>query len=93
MRVTAVALMVLALMGPQSIHARDRTELEGIDIVLTLDLSLSMQAADIRPNRFEATKQVVDDFIARRPNDRNNSHSFHDFACSRTFNPKVKTTI
>ena len=70
MRVTAVALMVLALMGPQSIHARDRTELEGIDIVLTLDLSLSMQAADIRPNRFEATKQVVDDFIARRPNDR-----------------------
>ncbi len=70
MRVTAVALMALALMGPQSIHARDRTELEGIDIVLTLDLSLSMQAGDIRPNRFEATKQVVDQFITRRPNDR-----------------------
>jgi len=70
MRVVAVALMVLALTGPQSIHARDRAELEGIDIVLTLDLSLSMQAADIRPNRFEATKVVVDDFIGRRPNDR-----------------------
>lgn len=70
LRVTAVALMALALMGPQSIHARDSAEVEGIDIVLTLDMSLSMQAADITPNRFVATQQVVDDFIARRPNDR-----------------------
>jgi Ca-activated chloride channel family protein len=70
LRVTAVGLMALALMGPQSIHARDRAELEGIDIVLTLDASLSMQAGDIQPNRFEATKTVVDDFIRRRPNDR-----------------------
>jgi Ca-activated chloride channel family protein len=70
MRTVAVALLGLALMGPQSIHARDATDVEGIDIVLTLDLSLSMQAADIKPRRFEATKQVVDDFIRRRPNDR-----------------------
>lgn len=69
-RVVAVFLIGLALMGPQSIHARDSAEVEGIDIVLTLDLSLSMQAADIRPSRFEATKQVVDEFIRRRPNDR-----------------------
>ncbi len=70
LRVVAVALLALALMGPQSIHARSSTEVEGIDIVLALDLSLSMQAADIKPNRFDATKQVVDDFIQRRPNDR-----------------------
>lgn len=70
MRVTAVALMAIALMGPQSIHARDTTEIQGIDIVLTLDMSLSMQAADIEPNRFDATKAVVTDFLARRPNDR-----------------------
>jgi Ca-activated chloride channel family protein len=70
MRVTAVALMAVALMGPQSIHARDATEVEGIDIVLALDLSLSMQAADIKPSRFNATQQVVNDFIQRRPNDR-----------------------
>jgi Ca-activated chloride channel family protein len=70
LRAAALTLGVLALMGPQSIHARDKNELEGIDIVLTLDLSLSMQASDITPNRFEATKYVVDDFIARRPNDR-----------------------
>ncbi|HEX7481189.1 MAG TPA: VWA domain-containing protein, partial [Polyangiales bacterium] len=69
-RVVSVLLMGLALMGPQSIHARDVTEVQGIDIVLTLDLSLSMQAADIRPNRFAATQAVVDDFIAKRPNDR-----------------------
>lgn len=69
-RVVALALLAVALAGPQSIHARDSAEVEGIDIVLTLDLSLSMQAADIEPNRFTATKYVVDDFIDRRPNDR-----------------------
>ncbi len=69
-RVVAVLLLACALMGPQSIHARDSAEVEGIDIVLALDLSLSMQAADIQPNRFEASKEVVDDFIRRRPNDR-----------------------
>lgn len=69
-RVVAVLLIALGLMGPQSIHARDSAEVEGIDIVLTIDLSLSMQAADIHPNRFVATKEVVDEFIRRRPNDR-----------------------
>jgi Ca-activated chloride channel family protein len=70
LRAVGLGLLVLALMGPQSIHARNDTEVEGIDIVLTLDLSLSMQAGDIRPNRFDATKQVVQEFIGRRPNDR-----------------------
>lgn len=70
LRVAALLLCVLGLMGPQSIHAREQSEVEGIDIVLTLDLSLSMQASDIAPNRFEATKYVVDEFISKRPNDR-----------------------
>ncbi len=70
MRATAIALLAGALAGPQSIHARDTVDTEGIDIVVTMDMSLSMQAADIQPNRFEATKFVVQDFIARRPNDR-----------------------
>ena len=69
-RVVSVLLFCLALMGPQSIHARDVTEVQGIDIVLTIDLSLSMQAADIRPNRFVAAQAVVDEFILKRPNDR-----------------------
>ncbi|MFW6087809.1 MAG: VWA domain-containing protein, partial [Myxococcota bacterium] len=70
LRVASVALMGLALMGPQSVHARSSTQVEGIDIVLVLDMSLSMQAADIRPDRFAATQEVVSDFIRRRPNDR-----------------------
>ena len=70
MRVSTLLLCVLGLMGPQSIHAKNRTELDGIDIMLTLDLSLSMQASDITPNRFVATQAVVDEFISRRPNDR-----------------------
>jgi Ca-activated chloride channel family protein len=70
LRVVALLLCVTALMRPQSIHAREKNELEGIDIVLTLDLSLSMQASDIAPTRFEATKVVVDDFVTKRPNDR-----------------------
>lgn len=70
LRAGALTLGILALMGPQSIHARGTAQLEGIDIVLALDLSLSMQAADIQPTRFEATKSVVNEFIARRANDR-----------------------
>jgi Ca-activated chloride channel family protein len=69
-RAVALVLFALSLMGPQSIQARDRTETQGIDIVVTLDLSLSMQAADIEPNRFDASIAVVDDFIRRRPSDR-----------------------
>lgn len=69
-RTVAVLLLGLSLMGPQSIHARDATEVQGIDIVLTLDLSGSMKAADIKPNRFLATQHVVDNFVTRRPNDR-----------------------
>jgi Ca-activated chloride channel family protein len=70
LRAAALLLLVVALMGPQSIHARDRAEVQGIDMVLVLDASLSMQASDIAPNRFDATKAVVEDFVRRRPNDR-----------------------
>jgi Ca-activated chloride channel family protein len=70
LRAVAVALLVLGLAGPQSIHARDTAEVSGIEIILTLDMSRSMEASDIRPTRFRATKSVVREFINRRPNDR-----------------------
>ena len=70
LRAVALALLVIGLAGPQSIHARDTTEIDGIEIILTLDMSGSMEAADIRPTRFRATKAVVRNFIDRRPNDR-----------------------
>ena len=70
LRCTALTLFILSLMGPQSIHARQSSTVQGIDIVLTLDMSLSMQATDIAPNRFQATKDVVEGFLRNRPNDR-----------------------
>ena len=70
LRTVALALLVVGLAGPQSIHARDTAEVSGIEIILTLDMSRSMEASDIRPTRFKATKSVVREFINRRPNDR-----------------------
>jgi Ca-activated chloride channel family protein len=70
LRTIALVLLVVGLAGPQSIHARDTAEVSGIEIIVTLDMSGSMEAADIRPTRFRATKSVVRDFINRRPNDR-----------------------
>lgn len=70
LRTVALALLVIGLMGPQSIHARDTAEIDGIEIMLTLDMSRSMEAGDIRPTRFKATRSVVREFIDRRPNDR-----------------------
>lgn len=54
--------------------------MEGIDIVMTLDLSLSMKAADLEPTRLEAAKAVVQDFIKRRKNDRIGSVIFAENA-------------
>lgn len=70
LRVAAVLLLVVAMMRPQSARSTDRLEHEGIDIAIALDLSESMESADLVPNRLEAAKLVIDDFIRRRPNDR-----------------------
>lgn len=70
LRAAAIVLVALALVGPQSVQGRDTAELSGIEIILSLDMSRSMEAADIRPTRFDATKAVVENFINRRPNDR-----------------------
>jgi Ca-activated chloride channel family protein len=70
LRAVALLCIGVAMLGPRHIQATRTTSTSGIDMVLTLDASLSMQATDIPPNRFEATKTVVDDFIARRGDDR-----------------------
>jgi len=69
-RVAAGVLLAAALARPQSTLGGDRIRHEGIDIVIALDLSQSMEAPDLVPNRLEAAKAVVDDFIRRRPRDR-----------------------
>jgi Ca-activated chloride channel homolog len=66
----AVGLIAVALARPQTVSGKEEAELEGIDIVLTLDLSNSMRATDLQPNRLIAAKAVIDDFILRRQTDR-----------------------
>lgn len=70
LRIAVVALVVIALARPQSKLSRKEMKVEGIDIVLTLDVSGSMLAEDFQPNRLEAAKRVAASFIAGRQNDR-----------------------
>jgi len=70
LRLLAIALLIVAIARPQEVSSRQNIEIEGIDIVLALDVSGSMLARDFTPDRLEAAKEVADDFIKRRPNDR-----------------------
>lgn len=70
LRLAAALLVVVCLTRPQSTRGSDRIKHKGIDVVLVLDLSESMETPDIPPSRLTAAKAVVDDFIARRPRDR-----------------------
>ena len=66
----ALALLIVAMARPQSSSTSKNVTIEGIDIVLTLDVSTSMLAQDLRPDRLEAAKKVAADFIDNRPTDR-----------------------
>lgn len=69
-RVLALAFIIAALARPQSRSSWKDTKTEGIDIVISMDVSLSMLAKDFKPNRIEVAKEVITDFIDNRPNDR-----------------------
>ncbi len=70
LRMAALALVIIALARPQSSSKGQNVYSEGIDIVLALDISGSMLAEDFQPNRIEAAKNVAQDFISGRTNDR-----------------------
>ncbi|MDE5731105.1 MAG: VWA domain-containing protein [Alistipes sp.] len=70
LRTAAVALLVVALARPQSVEQGATRTSEGIDIVLALDISTSMLARDLEPDRLRAAKQVAGTFVADRPGDR-----------------------
>mgnify|MGYP001289225367 CR=1 FL=1 len=70
LQMLALVLIIIALARPQSTNRWKNVTSEGIDIVITLDISGSMLAADFKPNRLEAAKDVGAEFIAGRPNDR-----------------------
>jgi len=69
LRIIAVGLLAVALARPQRLST-DASEVEGIDIVLVLDVSESMREQDLLPDRISAAKRVLDSFIARRASDR-----------------------
>ena len=71
LRLLALALLIMALARPQSVDVSTKTKTtRGIDIVMAIDVSASMLAKDLSPNRLEALKKVAAEFIKGRPNDR-----------------------
>ena len=70
LRAAAFALIVVALARPQDVEQNVRTNTEGIDIMLAIDVSGSMQARDFKPDRITAAKEVAGSFIADRYGDR-----------------------
>lgn len=69
LRLIAIALLITALARPQSTNNWSTSTTEGIDIVLTLDISSSMLAQDLKPDRIKAAKKVAASFINSRPTD------------------------
>ena len=71
LRLLAVILIICALARPQTVEVSSKTKTtRGVDIVMAIDVSASMLAKDLKPNRLEALKNVAADFIKGRPNDR-----------------------
>ena len=69
LRMLAFVMIVLVLARPQTQNSWKNKSVEGIDIMLAMDVSTSMLAEDLKPNRIEAAKQVASEFIVGRPND------------------------
>ena len=70
LRMAVFMLIIVALARPQSTSSHSDVNVEGIDIVMAMDISGSMLAQDFTPNRIEAAKEVGIDFIKGRPDDR-----------------------
>jgi len=71
LRLLALAAIVVALARPRNVSVSKKTKTnKGIDIVMAIDVSASMLAKDLKPNRLEALKKVAEEFVDRRPNDR-----------------------
>jgi Ca-activated chloride channel family protein len=69
LRMLAFVMIVLVLARPQTQNSWKSETVEGIDIMLAIDVSTSMLAEDLKPNRIEAAKQVASEFVVGRPND------------------------
>lgn len=70
LRLIAIALIIIVIARPQAINSWQKSESQGIDIVLALDVSGSMLAQDLQPDRLTAAKKVAAEFVNDRPNDK-----------------------
>lgn len=71
MRLLALSALIVAMARPRTVDISNKTKTtKGIDIVIAVDVSGSMLAKDLKPNRMEALKRVAADFVEERPNDR-----------------------
>ena len=70
LRIAALSLIIIAIARPRSSTKLDKVQSEGIDIMLTMDVSTSMLARDFTPDRISAAKDIAIEFIAQRPSDR-----------------------
>jgi Ca-activated chloride channel family protein len=70
LRMMALGFLIIALARPQNFTAGQNVNAEGIDISIVLDISGSMLAEDFKPNRLEAAKNVIDNFVQGRTTDR-----------------------
>ena len=70
LRILALCLIVVAIARPRSSEDMERVDTEGIDIVLAMDVSTSMLARDLTPDRINASKDIAIEFISQRPSDR-----------------------
>ena len=70
LRIFALVMIVLAIARPRSSQQMEKIDTEGIDIVFAMDVSTSMLARDLTPDRISASKDIAIEFIAQRPSDR-----------------------
>ena len=70
LRTFALVMIVVAIARPRSSEEMERVDTEGIDIILAMDVSTSMLARDLTPDRINASKDIAIEFISQRPSDR-----------------------
>ena len=71
LRLLALSSLIIAMARPRTVDISNQTKTtKGIDIVMAIDVSGSMLAKDLKPNRMEALKEVAANFVEGRPNDR-----------------------
>ena len=70
LQILSICLIILSLARPQTKNSWEESKTEGIDIMIAMDISGSMLAQDLKPNRLDASKKIAINFISKRQNDR-----------------------